>query len=127
MYIHMDILLTCFSFAAVLFCVFKVPPSEELLDEPSLTVSSGQSVSVEGSLGCGGLCPTARVSWFDKNRNEITDDNTDDVYQRGPISGRKSTLEINSADTANTGEYFCRARISEEEMTYTNFTIILQS
>ena len=115
-----------FSFAAMLSVAFRIPPYENTLTESSLNVSAGDEVSVRCSLTCGSLCPTARVAWFDSDLNEISRSSADDVWQDSVATQQLSTLKIKSASQANTGEYVCRVRISEEETTYTSFMITLQ-
>ena len=78
------------------------------------------------SVGCGALCPTARVSWF-RDDDEVSRSSMNEVWQGGPLSRRFSDLRISSANEANTGEYRCRASISEDETTSTPFSINLMT
>ena len=116
-----------FSFTAELTVGFELQPDEIRLDVTSLNVSSGARVSVECALTCGARCPSARVSWLDNSRNEISTSSMDEVWQDSPVTGRLSDLIIKSASAMNTGEYICRASSTGEATTYTSFTFQLKS
>ena len=120
--------LACFfSFPAPLSVAFKVPPSTEPLEEPSLTVPRGMEAVVECSLTCGARCPSARVKWLYSDRTEVSTSSTDDVWQDSPVTERLSKLRIKSPSETNVGEYICRASSTGEESTFTSLTIILQA
>lgn len=119
MYVHLRYLFL--SFIAVLGAEF---------DPSSLSLSPGEAGEVRCNLDCLNNCPTAKLTWIDKNGGIVLKSSSvydaNGVHQVTPPTQRTSLLQISAASQANTGTYVCRVSAPNEDDVDTPFTISLQ-